>query len=97
LARRSFARWSRKPPDRYIQPYNSTYGRLLSGYARAYKAHRAASEALLVGKLYDDRGNRMSPDFSTKNRVRSCHRMDCFASVVGVKPISQYKLATALL
>jgi ABC-type branched-subunit amino acid transport system ATPase component len=34
-------------------------------------AHRTASEALLMGKLYDDRGNRMSPSFSTKNGVRT--------------------------
>jgi hypothetical protein len=34
------------------------------------KAHRTASAALLLGKLYDDRGNRMSPSFSTKNGVR---------------------------
>ena len=64
------------------------YGWLLSGYARAYKAHRAASDALLVGRLYDDRGNRMSPGLSTINGVRSRHRVKCFASVVGMKPIS---------
>jgi site-specific DNA recombinase len=34
------------------------------------KARRTASEALLIGKLYDDRGNRMSPSYSTKNGVR---------------------------
>jgi DNA invertase Pin-like site-specific DNA recombinase len=34
------------------------------------KARRTASEALLMGKLYDDRGNRMSPTFSNKNGVR---------------------------
>jgi site-specific DNA recombinase len=34
------------------------------------KARRTASEAMLTGKLYDDRGNRMSPSFSTKNGVR---------------------------
>jgi site-specific DNA recombinase len=33
------------------------------------KARRTASEALLMGKLYDDRGNRMSPSFSAKNGV----------------------------
>jgi site-specific DNA recombinase len=31
---------------------------------------RTASEALLLGKLYDDKGNRMSPSYSTKNGVR---------------------------
>src|SRR6202163_65286 len=34
------------------------------------KAHRTASQSLLMGKLYDDRGNRMSPSFSTNNGVR---------------------------
>jgi site-specific DNA recombinase len=34
------------------------------------KAQRTASEALLMGKLYDDRGNCMSPSFSAKNGVR---------------------------
>jgi len=34
------------------------------------QATRSPSEALLLGKLYDDRGNRMSPSFSSKNGVR---------------------------
>src|SRR6266446_5915724 len=34
------------------------------------KAKRSESGALLLGKLYDDRGNLMSPSFSTKNGVR---------------------------
>jgi site-specific DNA recombinase len=34
------------------------------------KARCTASGALLMGKLYDDRGNRMSPSFSNKNGVR---------------------------
>jgi len=43
---------------------------LLASQPAARKAHRTASEALLIGKLHDDRGNRMSPSFSTKNGVR---------------------------
>jgi DNA invertase Pin-like site-specific DNA recombinase len=43
---------------------------LLLSKSAGRKAHRTASEALLMGKLYDDRGNRMSPSFSTKNGVR---------------------------
>jgi len=43
---------------------------LLASKSADRKAHRTASEALLIGKLYDDRGNRMSPSFSTKNGVR---------------------------
>jgi site-specific DNA recombinase len=34
------------------------------------KARQTASGALLMGKLYDDRGNRMSPSYSTKNGIR---------------------------
>jgi site-specific DNA recombinase len=33
-------------------------------------ATRSASEALLLGKIYDDRGNRMSPSYSVKNGIR---------------------------
>jgi site-specific DNA recombinase len=43
---------------------------LLGSKSVSRKAHRTASEALLMGKLYDDRGNRMSPSFSTNNGVR---------------------------
>src|SRR6195256_4817480 len=43
---------------------------LLESKPTGRKARRTASEALLMGKLYDDRGNRMSPSFSSKNGVR---------------------------
>jgi site-specific DNA recombinase len=43
---------------------------LLASQPADRKARRTASEALLMGKLYDDRGNRMSPSFSAKNGVR---------------------------
>jgi site-specific DNA recombinase len=43
---------------------------LLSSKSKGRKARRTASEALLMGRLYDDRGNRMSPSFSAKNGVR---------------------------
>jgi site-specific DNA recombinase len=43
---------------------------LLASKPADRKATRSRSEALLLGKLYDDRGNRMSPSFSTKNGVR---------------------------
>jgi site-specific DNA recombinase len=42
---------------------------LLASQPAGRKASRTASEALLMGKLYDDRGNRMSPSFSAKNGV----------------------------
>jgi site-specific DNA recombinase len=43
---------------------------LLASKPAGRKAGRTASEAILMGKLYDDRGNGMSPSFSTKNGVR---------------------------
>jgi site-specific DNA recombinase len=43
---------------------------LLKSNAAGRKATRSASQALLLGKLYDDRGNRMSPSYSVKNGVR---------------------------
>jgi DNA invertase Pin-like site-specific DNA recombinase len=43
---------------------------LLESKTARRKASRSASEALLLGKLYDDRGNRMSPSYSTKNGIR---------------------------
>jgi len=43
---------------------------LLNGNATRRKVKHSESGALLARKLYDDRGNRMSPSFSTKNGVR---------------------------
>jgi site-specific DNA recombinase len=43
---------------------------LLASNSEGRKTRRSASEALLMGKLYDDRGNSMSPSFSTKNGIR---------------------------
>jgi site-specific DNA recombinase len=43
---------------------------LLATKASGRKVKRSESGALLAGKLYDDRGNRMSPSFSSKNGVR---------------------------
>jgi hypothetical protein len=43
---------------------------LLASKSTGRKAKRSTSGALLMGKLYDSRGNRMTPSFSTKNRVR---------------------------
>jgi hypothetical protein len=43
---------------------------LLATKATGRKAKRSESGALLAGKLYDDKGNRMSPSFSRKNGVR---------------------------
>jgi site-specific DNA recombinase len=43
---------------------------LLDSKSNGRKAKRSESGAMLTGKLYDDKGNRMSPSFSTKNGVR---------------------------
>jgi DNA invertase Pin-like site-specific DNA recombinase len=43
---------------------------LLKSKAAGRKGTRSASQALLLGKLYDDRGNRMSPSYSVKNGIR---------------------------
>jgi site-specific DNA recombinase len=43
---------------------------LLAAKAQGRKVKRSESGALLAGKLYDDKGNRMSPSFSSKNGVR---------------------------
>ena len=43
---------------------------LLATKTNGRKAKRSESGALLMGKLCDDRGNRMSPSFSSKNGVR---------------------------
>src|SRR5438874_2653908 len=43
---------------------------LLKSKARGRKVKRSDSGALLRGKLFDDKGNRMSPSFSSKNGVR---------------------------
>ena len=43
---------------------------LLASKSASRKAKRSASGALLMGKLYDDRGNAMSPSYSSKNGVR---------------------------
>jgi site-specific DNA recombinase len=43
---------------------------LLAANAQGRKIKRSESGALLAGKLFDDRGNRMSPSFSSKNGVR---------------------------
>jgi site-specific DNA recombinase len=45
---------------------------LLKSAATHRKVKRSESGALLMGKLYDDRGNLMSPSFSRKNGV--CYR-----------------------
>jgi site-specific DNA recombinase len=44
--------------------------RLLKRNVNDRKVKRSESGALLMGKLYDDRGNLMSPSFSSKNSVR---------------------------
>lgn len=42
----------------------------LAANAQVCHVQRSANRTLLVGKLFDDRGNRMSPTYSTKKGVR---------------------------
>src|SRR5437588_7106601 len=42
----------------------------LQSRAAERRATRSPSRALLLGKLYDDRGNRMSPSYLSKNGIR---------------------------
>src|SRR6266566_1134693 len=44
--------------------------KLLATKSNGRKKNRSESGALLLGKLYDDRGNLMSPSFSSRNGVR---------------------------
>ena len=44
--------------------------RLLAEHAQDRAGSRADSDALLAGKLFDDRGNRMSPSHATKRGCR---------------------------
>jgi site-specific DNA recombinase len=49
--------------------FEAVQGRLASqATAMGYK--RSRSEALLIGKLFDDRGHRMTPSFAVKRGVR---------------------------
>jgi site-specific DNA recombinase len=43
---------------------------LLASNTAGRTATRSASDALLMGRIYDDCGNRMSPSYSTKNGIR---------------------------
>jgi site-specific DNA recombinase len=42
----------------------------LTEQAKNHKARRQKSEALLMGRIYDDRGNRMSPTYARKGGVK---------------------------
>jgi len=42
----------------------------LSDQRTSYTAERAKSESLLIGRIYDDRGNRMSPSHARKQSIR---------------------------
>jgi hypothetical protein len=54
---------------------------LLKANATRRKTKRSESGALLQGKLFDDKGNLMSPSFSTKNACAtgSISLRRCFA------------------
>ena len=54
------------------QPTWDAVQALLAGHAQSHSAHRLRRncEALLLGKLFDDRGNPMSPSFAAKGGQR---------------------------
>jgi site-specific DNA recombinase len=43
---------------------------ILDANRRGHREHWRKSEALLIGKLFDDRGNRMTPSYAIKRGVR---------------------------
>lgn len=51
------------------KPFNEVQ-ELLAASANNRKVKRSESGALLIGKLFDDRGNAMSPSFTSKNGTR---------------------------
>lgn len=50
---------------------------ILDANRRGYRDRWRASEALLIGKLYDDRGNRMTPSYAIKKGVRYRYYVSC--------------------
>ncbi len=50
---------------------------ILDANRRGRRDHWQSSQALLVGKLYDDRGNRMTPTYAIKNGVRYRYYASC--------------------
>src|SRR6476660_1402628 len=64
-------KWFKGEPDAIID--RATFDgvqELLKSNSQGRKIKRSESGALLQGKLFDDKGNRMSPSFSAKNGVR---------------------------
>ncbi|MGO9774879.1 MAG: recombinase family protein [Roseiarcus sp.] len=49
----------------------------LDDQLRARRLKNERSQALLLGKLYDDRGNRMTPSYATKKGVRYRYYVSC--------------------
>jgi site-specific DNA recombinase len=64
-------KWFKGEHDAIVdRPIFDRVQQLLATKAQGRKVKRSESGALFAGKLYDDRGNRMSPSFSSKNGVR---------------------------
>jgi site-specific DNA recombinase len=64
-------KWFKGEHDAIVdRPIFDRVQELLAANSQGRKVKRSESGALLAGKLYDDRGNRMSPSFSSKNGVR---------------------------
>jgi hypothetical protein len=44
---------------------------------RGKRRSRTSSEALLLGRIFDDRGNRMTPSYAVKNGARYRYYVSC--------------------
>ena len=54
-----------------------TVQQILNGNRQGKRERRTSTEALLIGKLFDDRGNRMSPSYAIKKGVRYRYYVSC--------------------
>jgi site-specific DNA recombinase len=68
---------------------------LLAQNARARQVRLDGSPAILMGRIFDDRGNRMTPSHSNKGGVRCAIMSPMSASTRAVSLSASFSLATA--
>jgi hypothetical protein len=49
----------------------------LTGNRNGFRQRRSSSDALLLGRIFDDRGNRMTPSYAIKKGVRYRYYISC--------------------
>ena len=49
----------------------------LTGNRNGFRQRRSSSDALLLGRVFDDRGNRMTPSYAIKKGVRYRYYTSC--------------------